>query len=806
MIISHNLWYNMITKGAISMYLNILKKDLKRKKTMNLIILLFVILTAMFFSSGMNNIIAVLSGVDRFLDQAGMGDHVIFLSEPEGNTAYRDSLDRADFVSSYRSDTIITVSPENVLVNGKRQKDFSNLGCIQTVNRRGLKFFDVNDTVVTDVPKGKVLVTASIAKRGGYQTGDRITAELCGETLELEYAGIIKDAVLGSPMMNSPRFLISADDFRTFSENRKISSDYRYCMYYIETETPEMLSTLMTDPGGVLFSDPRSTIKLSYMMHMLVAGITMAVSIALILIAFVVLRFTINFTMTEEFREIGVMKAIGLKSRLVRGFYLLKYLFISVIGAAIGFFASIPFGNMLLRAVSSDMVLSSQSPVWTALICTPAVICVIMLFCWNSTAKIRKLSPVDAVRSGQTGERFGRKGLIHLSDSRFGANLFLSINDIFSTPKQSCILTAVLTLCITLVMILSTTAHTLAGEGLIGLVGCTASDAYLELPGEFMEITNGTKNLAQVSSEIEEKLSENGMPGAVRLEVMYSIPTVFGARNASIPFFQCAETQTADYDYTEGSAPVYANEIALGVPMAEELGAEIGDSLILTVNGKADEYIVTALFDTFSQLGKCGRLSNAVSIPDSQISYCMAFQIDFHDHPDAQTVTERIGKLKKLFSTDSVYNTAEYVDNNTQAASMVNRAKTLTMVIALLVTVMMCVLIESAFISNEKKEIALMKAIGFRRQSVIGIHICRFALIGLFSVLLGMLLHIPMTKLIINPVFSLLGAGNSIRYEINCAEAFLLIPSGMLAAILLSVLLTALHTNKIAASDISDIE
>lgn len=41
------------------MYLNILKKDLKRKKTMNMILLVFIILATMFVASGLNNVFTV---------------------------------------------------------------------------------------------------------------------------------------------------------------------------------------------------------------------------------------------------------------------------------------------------------------------------------------------------------------------------------------------------------------------------------------------------------------------------------------------------------------------------------------------------------------------------------------------------------------------------------------------------------------------------------------------------------------------------------------------------------------------------
>ena len=52
------------------MYLNILKKDLKRKKAMNVILLVFIILATMFVSSSVNNIVSVTSALDNYLAMA----------------------------------------------------------------------------------------------------------------------------------------------------------------------------------------------------------------------------------------------------------------------------------------------------------------------------------------------------------------------------------------------------------------------------------------------------------------------------------------------------------------------------------------------------------------------------------------------------------------------------------------------------------------------------------------------------------------------------------------------------------------
>ena len=52
------------------MYINILKKDLKRKKAMNVILLTFIILATMFVSSSVNNIVSVTSALNNYLEMA----------------------------------------------------------------------------------------------------------------------------------------------------------------------------------------------------------------------------------------------------------------------------------------------------------------------------------------------------------------------------------------------------------------------------------------------------------------------------------------------------------------------------------------------------------------------------------------------------------------------------------------------------------------------------------------------------------------------------------------------------------------
>ena len=52
------------------MYLNILKKDLKRKKNYEYDTAGVIILATMFVASGLNNVFTVMNGTDYYLDKA----------------------------------------------------------------------------------------------------------------------------------------------------------------------------------------------------------------------------------------------------------------------------------------------------------------------------------------------------------------------------------------------------------------------------------------------------------------------------------------------------------------------------------------------------------------------------------------------------------------------------------------------------------------------------------------------------------------------------------------------------------------
>ncbi len=100
------------------------------------------------------------------------------------------------------------------------------------------------------------------------------------------------------------------------------------------------------------------------------------------------------------------------------------------------------------------------------------------MFCFVISAqeKIRKFSPIDAIRSGKTGERYKNKGFIHLSKSKLSPVPFMAINDILSGPKRFFSMILIFTVGLLLIIIPVNTINTLKSDKLITMFNMADCD------------------------------------------------------------------------------------------------------------------------------------------------------------------------------------------------------------------------------------------------------------------------------------------------------------------------------------------
>lgn len=774
---------------------------------MNIILLLFMILATMFVSSSVSNIINVTTALDSYFEMANAPDYFAVTMNKNLTVDLDETVSSASAVDRYATENTLFLMPENFIYEDK--DIVIKVGTNLVHSDICMNYFLSDGSILETVEQGEFYMAEGKADALGVDVGDKLTIELNGVSREFVLADKIKDALFGPDQMSVTRYIISEEDFECFLSAENTEENYGGTLVYIYSSNIETVLTQIKPliDNSALTMD-RAVMKFSYIFDMIVVGILLVVSIILIIIAFVVLRFTISFTLSEEFREIGVMKAIGIGNFKIRSLYLVKYMGLSIIGAAIGLALSFPFGKMLMSVSSQTIIVGNQSPILVNILCAVLVMAVNYLFCYGCTGKVKKLTPIDAIRNGQTGERFRKKSLMSLGKSKFPVTPFLALNDIVSSPRRYSIITLTFFLCLALLFILSATVSTMESNSLATAFGWADCDIYLDskILAECM-LEDGHEKLEKHLEEMEQTLAENGIPAKCYQEIMFTLPVSFGENESNICIYHGTGVAMDMYEYTAGIAPQNTDEIAITRIAADKLNANIGDTItIKTIDGDK-EYIISAFFQSMNMQGSGIRLHS-----DEYINYVQAqgginTQIFFTDHPDSKEIEQRMEEIQRIFPDfENVKTCAEAVADMVGVAGTLDAVKSLVVVLTIVLAALITVLMERSFIAKEQGEIALMKAVGTRNGKIYAYHTLRFLFVGIIAVIIGEIFAMPLTHLCIDPIFKMMGMELAVDYIINPVEMYLIFPVVILITTAVSAFLTSLYTRKIKSSDTANIE
>ena len=783
------------------MYLRILKKDLKRKKTMNLILLIFVILGVMFTSSSVNNMVTVATALDSYFEMADVPDYWYTTSHEE-EAGRVEEFARGNGYGLCVSE-LLQIDPRNVRVEGERFEYGSSLVLTEAGDT---KVFDEDEQEITKVNDGEIYVSAEIfhSTQNDFHLGSKIEITMEGRTKEFTVKGYTKDALFGSSMMGMTRFLVSEKD-RRFFESETCTKFYSLMLY---TDDAAFLDKFEDLNVKTTMGVDRAGMKMMYIMDMLIAAIVLIVSICLILISMVILQFTINFTVSEEFREIGVMKAIGISNRKIRGLYILKYLAISVVGAVCGLMLSIPFGDLLIQSVSKNIIISGRNKMFLNVVCAVGTAAIVVWFCYLCTRRIKKFSPITAIRNGEMGERYRRKGLLRLGKSHVTPAVFLAANDVLSSIGRYISMILIFILGLLLVIIPVNSINTLQSDKLLPLFNI--ADCDLVISQELLFSANGTNEemINEKQDEVKEQLRSHGIQADVFQEIMFRFNISHGDKKMSSLSFQGkGGVRTDEYFYLEGTPPQNDCEVAVTYLVADKLGAEIGDMVEIDMGSEVREYRVTAINQSMNNLGEGIRFYEEDKIDYNFAAGSFGIQIRYQDNPDNDTMAERKELLKRVFAETDVYEVGEYISYMIgDVAGQLEGVKSLILGIILCINILVAVLMVRSFITKEKGEIAMLKALGFGNPLLTAWQSMRIGMALLIAIVIGTLISTPLSKLTIEPIFRMMGA-YSIEFEVIPLEVYLIYPLAVLVAtVSAAVAGAALPLRKISAADTSNIE
>lgn len=761
------------------MFLRILQKDLKRKRTMNMILLLFIILASMFLASSVDNLAAVSGAIDHFLDMAKVPDSIAIALLDGEQDGIADFLKEQKWALESEVTDGFNLINENVAVTNcqadpeRTGYERTNTLFIQKIPQNFMKVFTEENEMLVLAP-GEIAFPKVEADKNDLQVGDSVCVRIGDVEQEFRIAAIVKDAVFGSPMMGFKRLFIGEEDFARYENQDGIVRTRIYSIVYADQEKfkQEWKEQNFSVISGI---EGKGVIRLCYIMDMLIAGVLIVASICLILLAFLVLRFTIVFTLQEDYKEIGIMKAIGMRDMGIKGLYLIKYFALAVTGALIGLVFSVPFGRAILkRAVVNIVVEQTQQHFIIHIVCAAAVVGIVLLFCYMSTNRLKKISALEAIRSGSAGERYHAKSPLKLwKQAGMRPFFYLAVNDILSSLRRFGVLLMTFCLGILLILLPLSAANTLKSDGVIWEFGLSPSDVYLDT-GRGETYVTDMDLMFRDMEKIEQTLAEKGMKAVTGADMGYMIPCYAEDPEDSVTCYTLQAVGNWDRHYAllSGREPELANEVILTEITAGELGVGIGDTVHFLMKDRPEEFMVTGTYQSMMNMGQGFRVSRSAEMDPDYAGGIMCIQVEIEDMESE----EACKKLAEIFPDYRIMDVRGFLDSMIGGIiGQIDRLVYFIVGIVLVINGLITVLLMKTIMSRERGEIALLKSMGFVDRSLQAWQTVRVLLMLAASMLLGTFLSFLLAPCVIGPIFAMMGA-TSIELVMGSVEVYVFYP------------------------------
>ena len=767
-----------------------LKKDLMHRKSVNLILFLFITIATVFLASSVNNILVVSSSVDYYMDYANIPDvNLVAVNSGEKEKIMKWIETEAPGVKDYGYQEMLSVEQKNLhRENGKK------------FNAEGLSLFLSEES--SDYCKGfdpdggdlhlqddEIGMPAFLMDKNDLKVGDKVRISLNGRDKTFTLKTMVKDAAFG---------------------NDKAGSEQTYALYFINVSSISEFTeaqNLQSFPS-VLNTVSRSMYSMIYSFDLILAALLILVGICMILIALLVLRFTLLFTMEEEYREIGIMKAIGLRDKAIRRLYLVKYTFLVSSGAFLGLLISVPISRIMVAGVSVNMIMEDSGVnFFVNILCTLLIIFLVMLFCMNCTRKLSRITAISAIRGGHSGESFAKASALYLFKQKYlRVPAYLGINDMLTHLKRYALL--LVTFCISFVLItipLNTINTMQSSEMASKFTVNTNSAVYIKkIEGKKESPYKTSLQLKKGMQRVEREMKERGYDAELTASSIYFLPFHAPGKkgNTKIMSLQIQGRNTEFLDYLEGSAPVLENEIAFSRLILEDNNWHIGDRIEADLNGETYKFIITGSYADYMQLGSSARLNAKLDL--SKVDMFEYWNVNVDMKTD-KSQTELKDTLQKQFPDYEWYTAQEIVDRNIGGIQE-SLSELLIPMTAMLCAVIMLItlLMEKLFIVREKGEIAMMKSIGFRNSSIRSWQVIRMILVALVSMLAAIPLSMLSNRFMLEPIFAIMGA--DVQIQIDPVQVYLLYPGVLLLGIICATIFATGQIKRIHIREMNNME
>lgn len=758
-----------------------LKNDFNRKKSIHLVILFFIMLSALLMSNGVNLIIDLSNALDTFFEKARTPHFVQMHSGELNQDAIEEWSSSNNLIKKQQTSKMLSIEGNNLLWGTTKEALQNNVMDISFVTQNPEFDFLLNmNNEIIEIEPGEIAVPLYFKKKFNVNIGDPLLVQKDNFSKEFTVSYFLRDSQMNPAVIHSKRFLIHKNDFSL------LSAYFKETEYLIEfrlhnlDDLPEFQQQYQN--SGLPKTGPAVDINLFKILNSIsdgvVGGIIIIVSLLVMLIAILCLRFVILSSLEEDYREIGVMKAIGIPQSQIKKIYLYKYLYISYFAIIIGFVLSIFTGKMLTSNILLYVGTSSKTA-WDWLIAFLAANLIVPVIYFSLRLILRrfnKISAVEALSSAQRGNSLKIIKFLTLKRNKFwNLNIFMGLREIFQQFKLYRILLVIFIFC-TFIIIVPINFHTtLSSENFITYMGIGKSDIRIDL----RQSENVKERFLEISQTIEQ--DKEIKDSAYFVTSRYTIQLADGSReNITI---ESGDFTKFPLNYLEGKAPTNDKEIALSQLNASELDKNIGDNLRLIVNSELKEMTICGIYQDITNGGKTAKSMIPYDLDNSL--WC-TIMINLQEQIE---IEEKIAEYSKHFKNVRVTDIEGYLRETLgDTIRQIKKAAIVAFFSGLFIAFCITLLFLKMLLSKETNSIAIMMSLGFDVNSIAKQYLSKtIGLLG-FGIILGTILSNTFGQGLVSFFSSFIGAPQ-IRFIHNPFLSYAFVPAVLTITIYIATLL-----------------
>ena len=726
------------------MYRKIIKNDVRESKLITIITALFITVAALLVALATILSVNLAGSIDTLMEKS-QSPHYMQMHTGEVNRERLAKFVEANGnVATYEVAEFLNLNGSDIELGDHSLADSVEDNGLAVQSKNLDYFLDMENQPIQPKP-GELYVPVMFKKQGLAKIGDK--AKIAGKTFTIN--GFLRDGTMNSQMAGSKRFLLHQTDYDELFSKGKLEYIIQFRL-----KDPSKLNQFEAayKKAGLEVNGPSGTHRLfklgNAMSDGIMIGILLLISLLVVLMTFMCIRFTLLAKIEEDYKEIGVMKAIGLQLKAIKKIYLAKYAAISIIGSLLGYLISLPLSYLLLKNIKLFMGESKNEGLsWILAVAGVLAVMLLMIaYVYVLLNCFKKISAVEAIRFSGANEKVNTKTRFNLRRlAFFSPDTRIGIIDIMNRKKIYLTMLLVFIISTFIMIVPALVYHTSSSEEFVESLGFSHK---IDIATSLYQSTNSVEN----QDKIEDYLANDP-----DVEMYSKISTKnFDVKEAGVEngmlSVELGNHQKFPVNYLKGHAPRRINEIALSTINADEYNKKIGDPIILIREGREEKFIVCGIY---ANLFNGGKTAKAIFEDRTTPTIWTDISIKLKN---PSKLTEKMNQYKEDLPFAKMNNAEQYRD---QTFGSTIQSLLMVAIGALLVGILITGLITSLFMKlllvKDKKEIATLKAIGLTNQEIRNQYLARSLTILVLGIGLGTGLAMTLGKTISGLVSAGLG-------------------------------------------------